>query len=73
MVENLSKYALSVSVCLRTLAENSVELRLSVQAKEMGRIQTAINAQVEGYDDDDDDGGGGVQSGDEGYFGDGDH
>ena len=41
--------------------------------KEMGRIQTAINVQVEGYDDDDDDGGGGFQSGDEGYFGDGDH
>ena len=41
-----SKYALSVSVCVRTLVENSVELRLSVQAKEMGRIQTAINAQV---------------------------
>ena len=40
----------------------------------MARFQTAINAQVEGYDDDDDDGGGGgVQSGDEGYFGDGDH
>ena len=25
----------------------------------MARFQTAINAQVEGYDDDDDDGGGG--------------
>ena len=32
----------------------------------MVRFQTAINAQVEGYDDDDA-GGGGVQSGDESY------
>ena len=37
---------------LRTLAENSVELRLAVQAKEMGRIQAAINAQVDHVDDD---------------------
>jgi len=34
------------AVAARTLAENSVELRLAVQAKEMGRIQTAINAQL---------------------------
>ena len=40
---------------MRTLAENSVELRLAVQAKEMGRIQAAINAQVQYYDGDDDD------------------
>ena len=38
----------------------------------MARFPTTINAQVEGYDDNDG-GGGGVQSGDEGYFGDGDH
>ena len=45
-----------IYVCLkthpRTLAENSVELRLAVQAKEMGRIQAAINAQVDHVDDD---------------------
>merc|ERR1711971_540951 len=34
------------AVAARTLAENSVELRLAVQAKEMGRIQAAINAQL---------------------------
>ena len=49
-----ASYIYLINVCLkthpRTLAENSVELRLAVQAKEMGRIQAAINAQVD-HDD----------------------
>jgi len=34
------------AVAARTLAENSVELRLAVQGKEMARIQAAINSQL---------------------------
>ena len=59
---------------LKDMKKTKTKTRTGTRTKRCLRIQTAINVQIEGYDDDDDDGGGGgVQSGDEGYFGDGDH